>query len=52
MRPGRFDRNKGEDAGAGFATRRARAPLAELAVVCLTLVFALALSLNALALAP
>ncbi len=52
MRLGRFDRDMAQDAGAGFATRRGRAPFAELAVVCLTLVFALALSLNALASAP
>lgn len=49
MRLARFDRDGTGKSGGRFAPRRGRAPAAELAVVCLALVFALALSLNALA---
>ena len=45
----RFANHPEREGQGGFAVRRRRAPAAELATVCLALVFALALSLNALA---
>lgn len=49
MRLTRFAGDLTKRGQGGFAARRGRAPLAELATVCLALVFALALSFNALA---